>query len=135
MSTPTMQATRGEFGVRRIRQIAITVQDVERAVRFYRDTLGMTFLFQAPPGLAFFDCDGVRLMLSRPEGIDTGSRASVLYYLVDDIQQARATLIARGAQFVDTPHVVARMPDHDLWIAIGLDSEGNHFGLMSEVRP
>jgi len=74
-------------------------------------------------------------MLSRPEGIDTGSRASVLYYLVDDIQQAHATLTARGAQFVDTPHMVARMPDHDLWITIGLDSEGNHFGLMSEVRP
>lgn len=134
MSAPTTQATTATFGLRRIRQVAITVQDIERAVRFYRDTLGMTLLFKAEPGLAFFDCDGVRLMLSRPEGTGDEQRTSILYYAVDDIQQAHATLTTRGVQFMDTPHCVAQLSDCDVWLAIARDSEENLFGLMSEVR-
>jgi methylmalonyl-CoA/ethylmalonyl-CoA epimerase len=120
--------------VRRIGQIAVTVRDVERAVQFYRDTLGLTLLFQAPPGLAFFDCGGVRLMLSRPEGTQTETAASIIYYVVDDIQQAYTVLTARGVRFVGQPHMVARMPDHDLWLAECRDSEDNVLALMCEVR-
>ena len=117
----------------RIGQISVLVQDVERATAFYRDVLGLRFLFSAPPGLAFFDCGGVRLMLSRPEGESGGT--SVLYYLVPDIRAAYDALAARGVTFVDEPHLIARMPDHDLWMVFLRDSEGNTVGLMSEVRP
>ena len=82
-----------------IGQIAVEIKDLDRAVQFYRDRLGMTFLFQAPPGLAFFDAGGVRLMLSRPEGESGGT--SVLYFKVDDIQQATAALRSRGVRFTD----------------------------------
>jgi methylmalonyl-CoA/ethylmalonyl-CoA epimerase len=114
-----------------IGQIAIQVQELERAVQFYRDRLGLRFLFQAPPGLAFFDAGGVRLMLSRPEGAAAGT--SVLYFRVDDIQQATAALRGRGVRFTDEPHRIARLPDHDLWMAFFADSEGNTMALMSEV--
>ena len=117
----------------RIGQIAVPVKDVDRAVAFYADVLGLRLLFRAPPGLAFFDCGGVRLMLSRPDGApDTGG---VVYYAVSDLPAAHAALLARGAEFVQAPHRIARMPDHDLWMAFLRDSEGNLLGLMSEVPP
>ena len=119
----------------RIGQIAVVVQDVERAVAFYRDVLGLRLLFQAPPGLAFLDCGGVRLMLSRPEGAGEAGASSIVYYVVPDLQAAVDAMTARGARFEDTPHLVARMPDHDLWMTFLRDSEGNLLGLMSEVRP
>jgi methylmalonyl-CoA/ethylmalonyl-CoA epimerase len=126
-------ASLGTDGVlRRIGQIAVTVRDVERAVAFYRDALGLRLLFQAPPGLAFFDCGGVRLMLSRAEGAAAGT--SIIYYAVDDIQQSYAMLSARGVRFIGEPHVIARMPDHDLWLAECRDSEDNVLALMCEVR-
>ena len=115
----------------RIGQIAVLVQDVERATAFYRDVLGLRFLFSAPPGLAFFDCGGVRLMLSTPEGESGGT--STLYYVVPDIQAAYDALRGKGATFVDAPHLIAPMPDHDLWMCFLRDSEGNVVGLMSEV--
>ncbi len=120
--------------LRRIGQIAIVVQDLDRAVRFYRDTLGLPFLFQAPPGLAFFDCGGVRLMLTLPEGPEEGRSTSILYYVVDDIAGAHAALAARGVEFLNQPRVIARMPDHDLWMAAFRDSEGNLLELMCEMR-
>lgn len=120
--------------LRRIGQIAVTVQDIERAVQFYGDTLGLRLLFRAPPGLAFFDCGGVRLMLSRPEGTAELKATAPMYYVVDDIGAARGTLAARGVKFIQDPHVIARMPDHDLWLAFFNDSEGNLLALMSEVR-
>ena len=122
-------------GPERIGQIALVAQDVERATRFYRDVLGLRFLFAAPPGLAFFECGGVRLMLSRPEGDGEPSGTSVLYYVVPDIHAAHAALSEHGARFEDTPHRVARLPDHDLWMTFLRDTEGNLLGLMSEVRP
>ena len=121
------------FGLSRLGQIALTVEDLERAVRFYRDTLGLPFLFQVP-NLAFFDCAGVRLMLGLAE--KPGVRHnSILYYQVDDIQQAHQTLVARNVEFVDPPHLIAKLPDHDLWMGFFKDSEGNLVGLMSEVQP
>src|SRR5579872_5369554 len=100
----------------RIGQIAIVVHDVERATAFYRDTLGMRFLF-AFPGLAFFDCGGVRLMLSRAEDPKLDHPASILYYRVADIEATHQALAARGVRFESGPHLVARMPDHELWLA------------------
>lgn len=118
----------------RIGQIAVVVQDLDRAVAFYRDTLGMRFLFQAPPKLAFFDCGGVRLMLDVPEEAEFKHPASILYYKVDDIQGTWAALRDRGVSFRDEPHLVARMPDHELWMTFFRDTEGNTLALMSEVR-
>ena len=136
MSSPTTGATHAapHFALQRIGQIAVVVKDVARATRFYKETLGMRLLFEAPPGLAFFDCGGVRLMLSPPEGPDTPAASSIIYYVVPDIQGAHATLSARGVEFVGPPHVVASLPDHDLWMAFLRDTEGNLLALMSEVR-
>jgi len=119
------------FGLSTIGQIAVHVEDLDRAVVFYRERLGMRFLFQAPPGLAFFDAGGVRLMLSRPEGEAGGT--SVLYFKVDDISGATASLKDRGVVIVDEPHIIAKMGMYDLRMAFFRDSEGNLHGLMSEV--
>jgi catechol 2,3-dioxygenase-like lactoylglutathione lyase family enzyme len=116
----------------RIGQIALTVSDIGRAVTFYRDSLGMRFLFQVP-NLAFFDCDGIRLMLSLPEKAAEGS-SSVIYYKVADIQQAFQTLASRGVAFEGEPHLIAKMPDHELWMAFFRDPDRNLLALMSEVR-
>ena len=133
-STATPARPEGaEFGLERIGQIAIVARDVARATRFYRDTLGMRLLFEAPPGLAFFDCGGVRLMLSPPEGPETAAASSILYYAVPDIHRAYDTLAARGVQFEDAPHVVAALADRDLWMVFLRDSERNLLALMSEV--
>ena len=118
-----------------ISQIAITVKDVGRATAFYRDTLGMKLLFEAPPGLAFFDCSGVRLMLSTAPKPEFDHPASILYYRVEDIGRSHDLLASRGVVFVEKPHLIARMPDHDLWLASFRDSEDNLLALMSEVRP
>jgi len=123
---------REPFGLAAIGQIGITVTDVDRAVAFYRDQLGMKLLFQYP-GLGFFDCAGVRLMLSRAER-PTESYSSILYFKVPDIQAAFRELQGRSVGFEEEPHLIARMPDHDLWMASFRDSEKNLLALMSEVR-
>lgn len=122
------------FGLSEIGQIAVAVKDLEKAVAFYRDVLGMKLLFQAPPGLAFFDGGSVRLMLDRPEKPELDHPASILYFKVGDIQQATAALRERGVRFEEEPHLIAKMPDHDLWLASFRDCENNLMALMSEVR-
>ncbi len=117
-----------------IGQIAVPVRDLDRAVSFYRDVLGMTLLFQAPPQLAFFDCGGVRLMLDVPEDAAFQGHSSVLYYKVPDMQQTHQELTGKGVVFLQDPHLIAKMPDHDLWMAFFQDPEGNLLGLMCEVR-
>ena len=117
-----------------IGQIAVIVHDLDRAVAFYRDVLGLPLLFQAPPKLAFFDCAGVRLMLSPPEDPEFDHPGSVLYFKVADIQGTWAALRAGGADLRSEPHLVARMPDHELWMAFFKDPEGNTLALMSEIR-
>ncbi len=119
-------------GLAQIGQIAVNVQDVARATAFYRDTLGMRFLFAAGPGLSFFDCGGLRLMLSRAERPDLDHKASILYYRVADIDAAHAALAARGVRFERAPHLIARLPDHELWLADFYDSEDNLLALMAE---
>ena len=116
----------------KIGQIAINVKDVARAVQFYRDTLGMKFLFEVP-NLAFFDCGGVRLMLGVAEKPEFDHPGSVLYYKVSDINASYEALRKCGASFIDQPHLIAKLADHDLWMVFLKDSEGNTLGLMSEV--
>ena len=118
------------FGLSRIGQIAVTVGDVRRAVGFYRDTLRMKFLFQVP-NMAFFDCGGIRLMLSPPERPQEGY-SSIIYYVVHDIEKAFETLSGRGVKFEGKPHLIAQMKDHDLWMAFFRDLDQNLLALMSE---
>jgi methylmalonyl-CoA/ethylmalonyl-CoA epimerase len=115
-------------------QVAIPVTDMERAVAFYRDVVQLPFLFQAGPNLAFFDCGGVRVMLDIPEDQRFKHPASVLYYRVPDLQAAFHGIVTRGAGVHAGPHRIAKMPDHELWMAFLNDTEGNVFALMSEVR-
>jgi methylmalonyl-CoA/ethylmalonyl-CoA epimerase len=123
-----------DFGLNQIGQIAIPVTDLERAVTFYRDVLGMRFLFQAPPGLAFFDCGGVRLLLDEPAKEQSNQYASIIYYKVEDLPSAYETLKIRGVVFEQAPELVAKMPDHELWMAFLKDPDGNMLGLMWEKR-
>ncbi len=123
----------GSFGLGPIGQIAVPVSDIERAIGFYRDVLGMRFLFQVPPGLAFFDCGGVRLMLDAPAKAQVG-KSSVIYYKVADLDEAFETLSGRGVRFEEKPHLIARMPDHELWMAFFRDPDGNLLALMAEIR-
>ena len=118
-------------GLSRIHQISMRAGDVERAVRFYRDTLGLPFLFAAPPSLAFFDCNGVRLMLSAPEP-EFDHPGSVLYFAVDDIAAMHDALRSRGVVFRTAPHKIATLADREVWLADFQDSEGNTLALMSE---
>ncbi len=122
-----------EIRLSQIGQIHVAVKDVERATAFYRDRLGMAYLFSAPPGLSFFDCAGVRLMLSRPEGSGQSGRSSVLYFRVPDIAEAHRGLTGRGVKFRDAPHLIAEMDTYDLWMAFFYDSEDNILAIMSEV--
>ena len=128
-----MSAATG-FGLERIRQIGVNAKNLERAVRFYRDVLGMRFLFEAPPQMAFFDCGGVRLLLGVADRPEIDHPASIIYYLVPDIRAAHEVLKERGVAFITAPHFVTRMPDHELWLADFRDSEDNIVALMSEVR-
>ena len=116
-----------------IAQIFVNVKDLERAIGFYRDMLGMRFLFTAPPGMAFFDCGGVRIMLGKADRPEIDHPASIIYYKVDDIEKVYEVFNARGVEFLIKPHLVAPMPTYDLWLADFRDSEGNILALMSEV--
>jgi methylmalonyl-CoA/ethylmalonyl-CoA epimerase len=117
-----------------IGQLAIPVADLQRAVTFYRDVLGLRFLFEAPPGLAFLECGGVRLMLTREQEGEPTPAAGVIYYRVADLDAAYQTLRTRGAVFVDTPHRIARLADHELWMVFLRDSDDHLLALMAE-RP
>ena len=127
------ESSPADFGIQIIGQIAVPVASIERAVAFYRDVLGMRFLFQAPPGLGFFDCGGIRLMLDSPAK-DKAGNASEIYYKVDDLDLAVLALSKRGVSFEGKPKLIAKMPDHELWMAFFRDSEGNLMAVMSEVR-
>jgi len=118
-----------------IGQIAVNVKDTARARAFYRDVLGLRHLFDAGPNLAFFQCGGVRLMLSPPSKPEHDNPGSIIYYKVADLVATHAAIAARGAAFEQAPHLVATMPDHELWMAFLRDSEGNLLALMEEKRP
>jgi predicted enzyme related to lactoylglutathione lyase len=115
----------------RIGQIAVRARDLEQSIEFYRGVLGMQFLFQAP-NLAFFQCGEVRLMLGLAERPEHDHPGSVVYYRVDDIQAAHRTLQGRGVAFIDEPHLIARLPDREVWMAFFHDVAGNTLAIMSE---
>jgi predicted enzyme related to lactoylglutathione lyase len=117
-----------------IGQIAITVSDVEVALGFYRDILGLTFLFSPAPTLAFLTAGSVRIMLSTPQGAGTVGANSTLYFKTHDIETSYASIIAHGATMERLPQLVAKMPDHELWIGFVRDPDGNLVGLMEEKR-
>lgn len=128
MSSPTSPAL-SEIG-----QIAIVVSDVATATAFYRDVLGLKFLFSAGPNLAFLQAGTVRLMLTTPQGHGEVGRNSVLYFKVDDLPATHAAIVGRGAVSERAPALVAKMPDHELWIGFVRDPDKNLVGIMSEVR-
>jgi methylmalonyl-CoA/ethylmalonyl-CoA epimerase len=118
-------------GIRRIGQIHVNAHDLDRAVRFYRDALGLAFLFQAPPGMAFFRCGELTLLVGLPEKAEFDHPSSILYFDVADIAAAHRTLAERGVAFRTGPHAVHREPGRELWLADFTDSEGNTMALMS----
>ena len=129
-----MIANTANLNLSKIGQIAVSVSDIDRATAFYRDTLGMRFLFSAPPGMSFFDCDGVRLMLTVPErGGESPNGNSVIYCTVEDVRQATDTLKSRGVRFIGEPHVIHSTDAYDLWMSFFTDPDGNTLALMAEV--
>lgn len=122
-----------DFSLNAIGQIHITISDIDRTVTFYRDVLGMKFLFQVPgQPMAFFDCGGVRLYFGKAESPEFRS-SPLMYYRVDDLQAAVSTLEERGVTFSSPPHVVHRDASHALWMAGFADPDGNQILLMAEV--
>ncbi len=113
-------------------QIAITVSQVDAALAFYRDMLGLPFLFSAGPNLAFLQAGTVRLMLTTPQGAGQIGANSVLYFRVSAIEQTYQQLVAAGARAERDPMLAARMPDHQLWLGFLRDPDGNLVGLMEE---
>jgi predicted enzyme related to lactoylglutathione lyase len=123
-----------EHKLSEIRQIAITVSDVSTALPFYRDTLGLTFLFSPAPNLAFLEAGSVRIMLSTPQGAGTVGHNSIIYFKVTDIVATHAAIVARGAKNERAPQLAAKMRDHELWSAFVRDPDDNLIGLMEERR-
>jgi methylmalonyl-CoA/ethylmalonyl-CoA epimerase len=115
-------------------QVALTVRDMKRSLVFYREILELPFLFSPTPTLALLAIGDVRLMLSEPEGEFTPGGGTVLDLRVPDIEAEHSALRTRGVEFIDTPHLVARMPDHELWMCFFRDPDGHTLALMSE-RP
>ena len=117
-----------------LQQVSVNVHDLKRAVNFYKEKLGVRHLFDAGPHMSFFMCDmGVRLMLAIPEKPEFDHASSVLYFKVDDIRAAHADLKGRGVPFRDDPHVVARLPGWEVWMAFFDDTEGNLLAITTEV--
>ena len=121
-----------DISLGKIGQISVTVHDLERAAAFYKDVLGIKHLFSFPPKMAFFDCDGIRLMLAIPERPDLDHPSSILYFKVEDIDAAYEGLTKRGVHFEGKPILVAPMETYDLWLAEFRDSENNVLALMCE---
>jgi methylmalonyl-CoA/ethylmalonyl-CoA epimerase len=117
----------------KIAQLLIPVENLEKGVAFYRDTLGLTFLFSAPPQMAFFNCGGVRLLVGVPPAGQSAQRGSAIYFQVPDIHGVFSSLKEKGVRFGAEPHVVHRTPKYELWLAEFTDPDGNQLVLMSEV--
>lgn len=121
-----------DISLGKIGQISVNAHDLERATAFYKEKLGIKFLFSVPPKMAFFDCEGIRLMLGTPERPDLDHPSSILYFKVDDIDAAYDALNKRGVHFETEPALIAPMQTYDLWLAEFRDSENNVLALMSE---
>ena len=122
-----------QLAIKSIGQIAIAVTDIFRATAFYKDTLGLTLLFEVPTGLAFFDCGGVRLMLTTLQGERSDHRTSVIYYKVDDIHEAALTLKEKGAHFIQEPQMAAKMDGYELWNGFMRDPDDNLVAITADM--
>ncbi|MBI3886528.1 MAG: VOC family protein [Opitutae bacterium] len=120
--------------VRRVGQIALNAKNIPAVTAFYRDVLGLRHLFSVGEQMAFFDCGGVRFMLSRPSSPELDHPSSILYLVVDDIETAHAALLAHGVPVERPPAMVAKLPDHELWLCPFRDPDGNLLELMAEKR-
>ena len=116
-----------------IKQISVNARDLARATAFYRDTLRVRHLFDAPPQMSFFDCAGIRLLVGVAEKAEFDHPSSILYFDVPDIQAAHRDLKARGVKFRDEPHRVAKLADREIWLNFFDDTEGNVLALTSEI--
>ena len=127
--------TASSVRISRIKQIAIPVNDVNEAKRFYSEVLGLRHLFDAPPALSFFDCGGIQLMLSGPaaQGAEGDRQHPVLFYEVADIKTTYSQITSAGAKSITEPHVIARMNGREIWIADLSDGQGNVVALMSDI--
>jgi methylmalonyl-CoA/ethylmalonyl-CoA epimerase len=121
------------LGISKLDQVAVRVDDLARAVDFYRDVLNLKHLFTAGDKLAFLDCGGTRLMLSKPEKAEFDHPGSILYFKVPDIHQAHAMLTERGVRIEDPPHLIAKMGNYDLWMTFFRDSENNLLALSQDI--
>jgi len=123
-----------EYNLAEIGQIAITVSDVAVALPFYRDVLGLAFIFSPSPNLAFLGAGSIRIMLSTPQGTGVVGSNSTLYFKVNNLIETYAAIISRGAVIEREPQLAARLPDHELWIGFIRDTDGNLIGIMEEKR-
>ena len=115
-------------------QLLVPVTDLERATAYYRDALGLRFLFSAPPQMSFFQAGNVRLLVGVPEDAQVAQRGSMIYFKVADINAVHATLSARGVKFFAAPHLVHSTPTYELWLTEFRDPDGNQLALMSEIQ-
>lgn len=120
-------------GIESISQIAIAVSDITRSIDFYRNKLGLKLLFEVPPGMAFFDCGGVRLMVTTLQGEEKDHKTSVIYYKVKNISNATRLIKKNSIPFIREPQLTAKMEDHELWIGFIRDPDDNLIGIMAEV--
>jgi methylmalonyl-CoA/ethylmalonyl-CoA epimerase len=120
-------------GITGFAQVALAVRDLDASVAFYRDVLGLTFLFSAPPSLAFLQCGPTRIMLSGDPQAAPPSGGPILYYAVADIRAAFAAIAAKGAPIKEEPKAIARVGGHEVWLGFTEDPDGHPVGLMSEV--
>lgn len=116
-----------------VAQLLIPVTDLQRAVPYYRDVLGLPFLFEAPPQMAFFRCGAIRVLVGVPSTPAHAARGGTVYFRVSDIRGVHATLTSRGVSFQVAPHLVHRTPQVELWLSEFTDPDGNQLALMSEV--
>ena len=116
-----------------IAQILVPVDDLDRGIAFYRDVLGLPFLFAAPPAMAFFECGGMRLLVGVPPEGQEAQRGSTIYFRVADIGAVHSSLRAAGVSFLAEPHVVHRTASSQLWLAEFRDPFGNLLALMAEA--
>lgn len=119
--------------IQKVGQIGVPVKDLERALVFYQEKLDLPLLFRTD-NLAFFECSGLRLLLSLPEAEEFANSSSVLYFQVNNIKAIYEDFVGKGVQFIDEPHVVAKMGQTETWMAFFKDTEGNIHALMSEVE-
>jgi len=120
--------------ISKIGQLAITVSDVQKALEFYRDILGLEFLFSPSENLAFLKCGETRLMLSTPQGAGEIGKNSIPYFSAENVEQVYEQAVRSGATMERAPQLAAKMPDHELWIGFLKDPDENLIGLMEEKR-